>query len=240
VIWVVVRAVRRAAATNSSGTPALDVPERIEAALREITGRPRLASVLGMELSMLYYALAAWRRRPFTPAGTLAFSYHVQSSMAAIFGALALASVGELVAVHFLLRTTSPRAAWTLTIVSLLGVVWLVGFLRATILRPVLLTPTHLLVRTGLQWRMDIPLVAITRVEIGRVTTGATRSDGTFRAVRFGQPNVTLTLDREIQAIGAYGTGRRVSRVLLTLDDRRAFERALRERVNAAAFGASR
>lgn len=192
-------------------------------------GNRRLAAVLGMELSILYYALASWRRPAFVPAGTRAFSYHVQSSLAAIFGVLVLASAGELVAVHFLLRTVSPRAAWTLTIVSVIGVLWLVGFLRAAILRPVLLSDTHLYVRTGLQWRLDVPLAEIAHVAIGRVPPSP-HEPGTLRAVRFGQPNVSLSLRQPVVARGAYGTERSVTRVLLTLDDRRAFEGALRER----------
>ena len=215
---------------------AVDVPERIDAALNERTGNRRFSAALAMEISILYYALASWGRRAFAPPDALPFSYHVQSSLAAIFGVLTLAAAGELVAVHFLLRTVSPRAAWTLTIVSLLGVVWLVGFLRAAILRPILLTPTHLLVRMGLQWRLDIPLDAIARVEVGRVAQGATRDPDVLRAVRFGQPNVTLVLGTPLVAHGTHGRSRAVSRVLLTLDDREAFARALRGRVSATAM----
>ena len=38
---------------------------------------------------MLYYALLAWRRKPFAPEGTLAFSYHKTSGYAALLYALA-------------------------------------------------------------------------------------------------------------------------------------------------------
>jgi hypothetical protein len=210
----------------------LDVPEQIEARLGEKLENRRLAARLGMECSILYYAFASWRRRAFVPDGARAFSYHVQSSLAAIFGVLVLASVGELVAVHFLLRTVSPRAAWVLTIVTVLGVFWLVGFLRAAVLRPVLLTDTHLLVRTGLQWRLDIPLSEIEHASFGLTPAPAKKEPGLLRAVRFGQPNVALTLRAPRIALGMYGTEQAVSRVLLTLDDRRAFETALRERLH--------
>jgi hypothetical protein len=229
VVWLIVRRVRRAAAVTRPTSASLDLPEQIDATLVEMLGNRRLASVLGMELSILYYAFASWRRPAFAPAGTRAFSYHVQSSLAAIFGVLVLGSVGELVAVHFLLRTISPRAAWTLTIVSVIGVLWLVGFLRAAMLRPVLLSDTHLFVRTGLQWRLDVPLAEIAHVAIGRVPPSP-NEPGTLRAVRFGQPNVSLSLRQPMVARGAYGSERSVTRVLLTLDDRSAFERALRER----------
>jgi hypothetical protein len=230
VVWLIVRRVRRAAAVTRPASGALDLPEQIDATLVEMLGNRRLAAVLGMECSILYYAFASWRRPAFAPAGTRAFSYHVQSSLAAIFGVLVLASVGELVAAHFLLRTVSPRAAWTLTIVSVIGVLWLVGFLRAAMLRPVLLSDTHLFVRAGLQWRLDVPLAEIEQVTIGRVASPSPNEPGALRAVRFGQPNVAFSLRQPVVARGAYGSERSVTRVLLTLDDRRAFESALRER----------
>ena len=227
VVWLIVRAAGRAAATTRSSHATLDVPEQIETTLAAMVRSSRLAAVLAMECSILYYAFASWRRRPFVPDGMRPFFYHVQSSLAATFGVLALASVGELVAVHFLLRTVSPRAAWTLTILSMIGVLWLVGFLRSAVLRPVLLSDTHLLVRTGLQWRLDIPLADIEHVTIGRVAWPAPTEDSVLRAVRFGQPNVCVTLRTPAVARGAYGSERVVTRVLLTLDDRRAFETAL-------------
>jgi hypothetical protein len=235
VCWLIVREVQRAKAAIRS-LDSEDLPERIEAALGEALGNRRLAAVLAMEVAILYYAFAAWRRPRYAPAGTLPFSYHVQSSLAAIFGTLVLASVGETIAVHFLIRTASPRAAWTLTIVSVIGVVWLMGYLRATILRPVLLSETELFVRTGLQWKLDVPLTAIERVVIGRVPAPRKGEPGVLRAVPFGQPNVALSLATPMRAKGAYGTERVVTRVVLTIDDRRGFEHALRERLDSARF----
>src|SRR5690349_23643936 len=125
--------------------------------------------------------------------------------------------MGELVGVHFVLRTASPRTAWMLTIVSFIGVLWLVGYLRAAMLRPVLLSDTRLIMRTGLQWHLDVSLSAIERVSIGRVKAPRKGEPGVLRMVPFGQPNVEVCLASPCVARGAYGTTRTLARVVLTL-----------------------
>jgi hypothetical protein len=55
--------------------------------------------------------------------------------------------------------------------------------------------------------------------------------------VPFGQPNVEIWLASPLVARGAYGIERTLSRVVLTVDDRKGFERAFRERLDASRFG---
>jgi hypothetical protein len=40
-------------------------------------------SGLGIEAAVFYYALAAWRRKPFVPSAARAFSYHKRNAYAA-------------------------------------------------------------------------------------------------------------------------------------------------------------
>ena len=77
-VIVGVRATNRRLA--AAGT-ALDVPERIRAALGTNVAS-RLGDIVAMESAIFYYALASWRRKPFTPPAALAFSYHKKNGSA--------------------------------------------------------------------------------------------------------------------------------------------------------------
>ena len=232
-LGMVARAMRRGAKRYRAAGTELDIPERIALAAQDVVPGRRLADVLATELSILYYAIAAWRRRPFVPSGTIAFTYHRENAFAAILATVLLAAVGELVAVHFLVRNWSASAAWVLTIVSAIGAFWLLGFLRSILLRPILIDAEALRVRVGVQWRAEIPFEAIERAEFGRVPAPARGAPGVLRAVRIGQPNALLALKRPVTALGPYGIRREVSLVALSVDRRRDFEQELRTRVAA-------
>ena len=234
--WLAMRVRRGVAASRvAQGAPfALDVPERIDLALRELVPSPRLAAMLATEMSLLYFALLSWRRDPHVPAGTQAFSYHRRNGLAGILWALLLAAVVELVALHFLVRAWSPRAAWTLTAVSIVGALWVLGFLRAALLRPTLLVGDTLFVRTGVQWSAEIPVAAIADAHFGRPRAPAKGTPGHLRPLAIGDPNVLLRLREPLTARGPYGIRRSVSSIALSVDDPGGIEKGLAARTSAA------
>jgi hypothetical protein len=228
ILVLVVIGVRRAQTRLRVAGVSLDVPERIRATLDGGLMYPRVADVIATELSLAYYALSAWRRKPFVPAGARAFSYHRRNAYAAILWTIFAAAIVEMAALHLVLRATAPRVAATVLAVSILGAVWILGFLRAVQLRPIFATDEMLAVRSGLQWSLDIPRGLIERMDVGHVKTPAKGTPGYLRAVRIGQPNVLLMLREPCVARGPYGTTRTVTVVSLVLDEPHAFEQALR------------
>src|SRR5690348_17337797 len=88
-----------------------DVPERIRDALWGAGLGDGAASALATEAAVFYYALAAWKRKPFAPPGTRAFSYHRRNAYAAILYAVVGAAVIEMVAVDLMVRASHAKAA---------------------------------------------------------------------------------------------------------------------------------
>jgi hypothetical protein len=225
-VWLVVAGVRRTHRALSASGIAMDVPERIRMALSGSPLPSRAADVVTMEMSLLYYALASWRRRPFSIPAAQAFSYHRRSSFAAILYTACLASIVETIAVHFLLRATFPRVAVGVLALSIFGTFWVLGFARSIQLRPILVTDTDLLIRVGLQWSLDVPRASIAKIEAGRVKAPAKGTPG-FLRVTIGQPNVLIELREPMRARGAYGAERQVSVIAFTIDDPAGFRAAL-------------
>src|SRR5690242_13074954 len=89
----------------------LDVPERIHDALTA-GGLPAAAArALATEAAVFYYALAAWRSRPFVPPGASAFSYHRRNAYAATLYAIVGMAIVEMAAVDLLVRSRHVTAA---------------------------------------------------------------------------------------------------------------------------------
>jgi hypothetical protein len=217
VIAAVVIGVRRANRALAAAGTAIDLPERIQHVLASNLP-PRVAEIVATELSTFFYALFAWRRRPFVPAGAAGFSYHRRNGYAALLYAFVLLSMVELAVVDLLLRARHAHAANVLLALSVFGVVWLLGLARSVQLRPIVVTGESLIVRNGLLWRLEVPHSEIASVESSRISISATAQRGAFRFAR-GTPNVAIALRAPRTASGPYGISRTIDRFLLSVDD---------------------
>lgn len=229
VVGFIVVGVRRTRRALAASGIELDVPERIRLVLGGSSMQSRVADVIATETSMFYYALASWRRRPFVPANAQPFFYHKKNGYAALLYTLAFVSIVEVAALDFLVRARHHMAANVLLAIGVFTGIWLLGLARAVQQRPILLTPTELQVRNGLQWRLDIPRDAIASIHFGRHNAPPKRTPGYLRTA-LGQPNAMIELREPLRARGPYGLERMVQRVGLVLDDVRAFEQALSSR----------
>jgi hypothetical protein len=91
----------------------LFAPDALEASLLASL-RPRgVATLLSTELTLPYYAVAAWFKKPHVDAGHgTTFTHHQRAGYGAIVLAIGVAVVAETLAAHFILRLWSPVAAW--------------------------------------------------------------------------------------------------------------------------------
>lgn len=227
IAYVVVK-VRRTTRAMRGSPMVLDVPERIALALRDAFPNPMVERALSTELTLFYYAFASWGRAPHVPPGATPFSYHRKNGVVGLLSAVLGAAIVELFVVHLLVHTRSPRAAWTLAAFSVLGIVWLLGFIRAIVLRPVLVDADGVVVRAGVQWQLEIPRGMIERVDTGRtVKAPSKRAAGHLQGTPVAQPNVLITLREPLEARGLYGRRRMVRTVSLSLDDAAAFATTL-------------
>jgi hypothetical protein len=184
------------------------------------TRRRLVTAIAADEIAVLYYAFAAWRRKPEVPPGMEAYSTHQRAGTAVLFGSLAAISVVEAPLLHLLVMRWNVKAAWVLTVLSVYGAIWLVGMARAFVLRPVLVGNGELVIRSGLLWTLHAPLDRIASIH-----RGGGASD--LRLCPGGDPNVAMEFSEPMIAAGMFGRRRRVTRVALSIDDPPAFERAL-------------
>ena len=226
VMGLIVIGVRRARRQLAAAGAELDVPERIHRVLAQSAMPVRVAAILATEFSILYYALAAWRRKPFTPPRSRAFSYHRRNGSLGILYAILGTAVVELAALEFLLRLHHHVAANVFLLVDAFAVLWILGYARAVQLRPILVDSDALLVRGGIQWSLDVPRSAIESVAVGWGKAPDKRTPGYLRAT-MGQPNVLIALTMPVVATGAYGVTRTVTRIGLSVDDPNTFSLAL-------------
>lgn len=202
-----------------------ELPEHLAAAARQAFGIDRVADLLAFEVSTFAYAVAGWRMKP--DMGPRAFTSHLESGWSAAAVGFAVVLLVEAFPVHVLAARAHAALAWVLTASTLYSLVWLIGDYQALRLRPMRFTGDALLVRLGLRWSVRVPYALIrAAIQPGAEAEAALKRE-TLRAVLLGDASVVLELSEPVVAAGPYGITRRVTRVALAPDDRRAFMAAL-------------
>lgn len=158
-------------------------------------------------------ALASWRHTPSVPAGSKAFGQHRRSLHGEMLLGLLVASVAEVLAMHFLAGRWSVALAWVLTVLSLYGSLWLIADYRAAVLCPVLLIGNAVRIRAGLRIQVDVPLANVERIESKRPGVPS------MALTILCEPEQWLVFREPVIARGPYGIRRGVAAIGMTVDN---------------------
>ncbi|MGI4735203.1 MAG: hypothetical protein ACRYG7_08500 [Janthinobacterium lividum] len=182
-----------------------------------------VGQLLLAELNLLRYAALGWWAAPETTADATAFSSHRESGFTALVATAAVVLVVETGCVHLLAQRWCPSLAPWLLFLDSYGVMLLVAHIQAVRLRPVLLTPTELLIRVGFVWELAVPRAALLAAEVLPEAPAAGTGVLSLAKLLFTTPNTLLTFAEPVVVLGPYGIRRTARRVAVYLDQPRQF-----------------
>lgn len=219
--WRALRAIRQA-----RGDASADPLGRIRQAAFGVTRNDRAAAIFASEIAVFSYGLTSWRSLAHIPTGMTAFTHHRRSGHGAIVLAFLLVLLVEGLAVHLLVLSWSPLAAWVLTLGTAYGALWLVADYRATVLRPILASGRSIRIRAGLRFSLEVPLSQVVAISRQKPEFGKE----SFNLTLLGAPTHWLTFSEPMIAEGPYGLRRRVRAIGIEPDEAAEFDHALRDR----------
>ncbi len=219
VVWIT-RKVLKAAKVR--GGELEDPLSRLRRIAGNVVGNRWLGSVAGTELAVFFYSLLSWRSLPSVPEGSAAFTYHKRSGQTAVTLVLLFLIAAETLVVHFLISAWSPPVAWVVTALSIYGGLWIIGDLRASVLRPVLIAGDTVLIKAGLRYDVKIPIDLVDGVERARPSEGPYVSTALL-----GESTHWVILDSEQKAEGVLGFRTRFRAIGFSPDDAEGFEESL-------------
>lgn len=174
---------------------------------------------------MLRYALD-WRLGPDAPEGSQAFSYHlgVRFLLWGLLGACVL----ELVAAHLLVRLFfGPVATWVVFAFSVMGVVYVVGLMRALARLPLLVSDEGVRVRAGPLIDHWLPISQVAGADCV-INCGDTKRPGFLKASLLAYPNVVVEIDPPL-TLKRRGRTEEITAIGLHPDDAAGFVTAVRQ-----------
>ncbi|HVT02568.1 MAG TPA: hypothetical protein VHL58_04230 [Thermoanaerobaculia bacterium] len=196
----------------------------LRTAASSVLGDNVASEAIVSEIANVYYALFAWRRKPEETDTTL--SFHKESGWSVVMAGFILAIVAESTALHLLLFTRAPRAAWVLTALDLYGILWLIGDAQGFRLRRTRLRTDALEIEFGMRWRGCIDVSLIEKVE--RVTAPLPKKF--LKLMLLGDPEMVIHLREPITFSGMYGLRKTTATIAVRFDDAERFEGWARER----------
>jgi hypothetical protein len=195
-----------------------------------------VVTTLARELSPLYYALFSWWAKPEVPGGAEAYSVHRKSTDPLVLWLLLGLAVLEIAALHLILRHWSQTLAWALSDLGILGLVFILGTLRAMQLKPALVTATEISLSLGLMRSIRAPIGSVS--DITRHASAVRKAGEVFRTSLIEPPNVLVKFASPVRAETLYGRTRLVTSVAAFLDSPDAFIAAVESRRRVAHAGA--
>jgi len=195
-----------------------------------------MVATVARELSLFYYALFSWWLKPEVPSGAEAYSVHRKSTDPLVLWVLLGLSVLEIAALHLILRHWSHTIAWALSGLGILGLLFILGTLRAMQLKPALVTSTEIFLSLGLMRSIRAPIASVS--EIARHSSAVRKAREVLRTSLIEPPNVLVRFASPVRAETLYGGARLVTSVAAFLDSPDAFIAAVEAHRRVAHAGA--
>jgi hypothetical protein len=188
-----------------------------------------VGKLFGAELAMIHYAFFNWKS---TTKSKNEFNYHNENGTLSLLAGVMMVIVFETIGAHFLIAKWSSSAAWILTILSIYTFVMLFAHLKAIMKRPHQLNNDSIDLKLGLFGTAKIPLDQIEKIEFTSNISDEVQ-DEACQFTPLGSMesfNTVLYLKDKIDCEFIYGIKRKYKTILISLDNKVAFEEQLMER----------
>ncbi|UKS27815.1 hypothetical protein LOZ80_02340 [Paenibacillus sp. HWE-109] len=200
--------------------------ETLRKSMEQSFPHSKIAPFLIHELSLLYYAIFAWRKKPYLQPDTAAFRYHTNSNWLITILILSKILLIEGACVHILFMQWSSIVAWILSIGNLYIILILVADYRAMCLNPILVSKQVIRLQYGLQLSSYIETTNIESVSvIASKQITKDRMNTSFIPLVV-EPNLRIQLKNANLVIRLFGKRQLVDQIYLFVDNPHEFRNA--------------
>lgn len=191
------------------------------------------ARMMAAELSVWYYTLFSWRKKPAVKPSETTFSYHNAGGYMNMMLGLAIAFPVEIVGVHLLLSQWNGAVAIAVTALSIYAAVWLFGDARARMMRPIAVGESTVRLECGIQMEAVIPLDEIETVVFSDAEVRDTPDAEKLNYGTFYHADIWLVPKQPVEVRTLLGT-KRVRAIGISIDDPKVFAALVAERIGVA------
>jgi len=232
ILYKVARMIKNYKETNRDELHILDA---LRNGFVELFGESKFVDFAVKDLAIYYYAFLVWFKKPSINE-ELSFTYHKNSDIKVFVIIALIIGMIEVVAVHILLSYWNTIIAWLITVLSIYGLVYLVGLYNSVRYSPIVIEDNHMVIRVGFQSSLKLDFENIKALEpIGVNYEEKVKKEKktTYNAIvlRTNLPQFEVTLKKEVPQIGLFGIYKEISTVYIMVDNPRDFAKAVSSRM---------
>jgi hypothetical protein len=193
----------------------------------------RMLHVFCTDITMIYYALFAWKKKPVQSHQT--FSYHQKSSFVALYIMLIHALVLESVGFHFFLHSWNPIVAFVVVFLNLYTLLFLLAEIQAVRLNPIIIGENKLFLQIGLTKRLIVECKDIKSVSYDHEDFEENQTDildGVLADFIKEKPSIEIEFYEPQIVKLLYGFEKQVTKVHLRPDDSNQFYNLLQSKIS--------
>jgi hypothetical protein len=213
---------------------------KIKQAFNVHFSKTRMLETVISEITMIYYALFSWRVPPMQ-SGDI-FTYHKKTSFIALNLMLIHALLIESVGLHYFISKVDHTLSFVLLFINAYTVLFLFGHLQAVKKVPLIAEEKSLNINVGFIKGMNIPFSKIKELRKyeGPETIPHSEKKYTFEALVSDfvpeKPSIELILMEQITVDFIYGFKKKVSRVVIKVDEPHALYRLIEEKIAESSY----
>ncbi|MFC0522777.1 hypothetical protein ACFFGV_04125 [Pontibacillus salicampi] len=203
----------------------ISFPERVKLACHHHLSSSKIIDIMLDEITILYYALASWRRKPQQSTDEVSVhTYHQKANPTAVYILLIHLLVVEAIGIHILLHQIIPAASIVVIIIHMYSLLFILAELQVTRLVPFTVTNEQIHLQVGMVKSVTIPITSIKSVQFyqSSKTLSSQERKHIFdaRPVDFFKeaPSIEIELKSAITVSYIYGFRKQVTKVQLLVD----------------------
>ncbi len=177
------------------------------------------------EIAMFHYTFLFWKLPVEALPHHKIFTVHKKSAAPALIGALIMATVVEMIAVHVLVSRWNETVALVLLFLSAYSLIFLIGYAISIVKRPVLLDNNQLLIRIGAMYSGTIHLNNIKSIQLVKKIDEKDKSILNLASFLLVTPNIVIELNEPVTFTGVYNIKKTTLKVALFIDDKVTFSK---------------
>ncbi|NGP46586.1 hypothetical protein G4V62_17150 [Bacillaceae bacterium SIJ1] len=174
------------------------------------------------ELSVFYYSIVGWFRKPTVIENGKVYSYHKTSQIKTIVIVFSILIVLEGILFHFLIQLWSEVAAWIFTILNVYALLYMMGLYNAVRFLPHHVDGDKLIIRFGYQSSVECDIRNIESIQTARKQGDIWENkpkDTYYALLNMDPPQYEINLKEPALMVSSYGRKKYVRTIVFRADE---------------------
>jgi hypothetical protein len=199
-----------------------DFLDAIRISLEPKLGNGFVLGAILTELSVFYYSIIGWFRKPTVIENGDAYFYHKTSQLKTIVIIFSILIILEGAFFHFLIQSWSDIAAWIFTILNIYALLYIIGLYNSVRSLPHLITSDMVIIRFGYQSSIELDISNIKDIKTAKDQGGIgeqTPKETYFAMLKMDSPQYEIFLKKPVLMKSSYGRKKYVETVVFRTDE---------------------